>query len=72
MFNKIKQLDSQLTELYSSVGIQDIVVGMPHRGRLNLLTGLMKYPTAEMFSKVAILCAFLSKPWISFSIFLVF
>ena len=52
MFNKIKQLDSQLTELYSSVGIQDIIVGMPHRGRLNLLTGLMKYPTAEMFSKV--------------------
>lgn len=25
-------------------GVTDIVVGMPHRGRLNLLTGLLKFP----------------------------
>uniref|UniRef100_A0A674MQW1 2-oxoadipate dehydrogenase complex component E1 n=1 Tax=Takifugu rubripes TaxID=31033 RepID=A0A674MQW1_TAKRU len=25
-------------------GVTDIVIGMPHRGRLNLLTGLLKFP----------------------------
>lgn len=25
-------------------GVADIVIGMPHRGRLNLLTGLLKFP----------------------------
>uniref|UniRef100_A0A8C2Z086 2-oxoadipate dehydrogenase complex component E1 n=1 Tax=Cyclopterus lumpus TaxID=8103 RepID=A0A8C2Z086_CYCLU len=25
-------------------GVTDIIIGMPHRGRLNLLTGLMKFP----------------------------
>lgn len=32
--------------------IQELVLGMPHRGRLNLLTGLLKYPAAQMFSKM--------------------
>lgn len=32
--------------------IQELVLGMPHRGRLNLLTGLLKYPAVQMFSKV--------------------
>uniref|UniRef100_A0A665WA89 2-oxoadipate dehydrogenase complex component E1 n=1 Tax=Echeneis naucrates TaxID=173247 RepID=A0A665WA89_ECHNA len=26
-------------------GVTDIVIGMPHRGRLNLLTGLLKFPS---------------------------
>jgi len=32
--------------------IQELVLGMPHRGRLNLLTGLLKYPAAQMFNKM--------------------
>uniref|UniRef100_A0A668A8D3 2-oxoadipate dehydrogenase complex component E1 n=1 Tax=Myripristis murdjan TaxID=586833 RepID=A0A668A8D3_9TELE len=34
-------------ELFSHAaqrGVTDIVIGMPHRGRLNLLTGLLKFP----------------------------
>jgi 2-oxoglutarate dehydrogenase complex dehydrogenase (E1) component-like enzyme len=27
----------------SQGGVTDVVIGMPHRGRLNLLTGLLKY-----------------------------
>ncbi|KAM4554272.1 2-oxoadipate dehydrogenase complex component E1 [Fundulus diaphanus] len=33
-------------------GVTDIVVGMPHRGRLNLLTGLLKFPPELMFRKM--------------------
>ncbi len=29
-----------------------VVVGMPHRGRLNLLTGLLKYPLPALFHKM--------------------
>lgn len=36
----------------SSVGVEQIVLGMPHRGRLNLLTGLLKYPPRDLFWKV--------------------
>lgn len=32
--------------------IQELVVGMPHRGRLNLLTDLLKYPATQMFNKM--------------------
>ena len=32
--------------------IQELVLGMPHRGRLNLLTGLLEYPAAQLFHKV--------------------
>ncbi|XP_072768008.1 2-oxoadipate dehydrogenase complex component E1 [Nerophis lumbriciformis] len=33
-------------------GITDVVIGMPHRGRLNLLTGLLKFPPELMFRKM--------------------
>lgn len=33
-------------------GVSDIVLGMPHRGRLNLLTGLLKYPARALFHKL--------------------
>lgn len=36
-----------------SHGITDIIIGMPHRGRLNLLTGLLKFPPALMFQKMS-------------------
>ncbi len=32
-------------------GVNDVILGMPHRGRLNLLTGLLKFPPAAMFNK---------------------
>lgn len=31
-------------------GVTDIVIGMPHRGRLNLLTGLLKFPPEVNYS----------------------
>ncbi|CAH0552068.1 unnamed protein product [Brassicogethes aeneus] len=32
--------------------IEQVVLGMPHRGRLNLLTCLLNFPPARMFSKI--------------------
>ncbi len=34
----------------SEVGVEEIVIGMPHRGRMNVLTTVMGKPYAEMFS----------------------
>ncbi|XP_075945450.1 2-oxoadipate dehydrogenase complex component E1 [Anarhichas minor] len=36
----------------SHSGVTDIIIGMPHRGRLNLLTGLLKLPPELMFRKM--------------------
>lgn len=33
-------------------GVTDVVIGMPHRGRLNLLTGLLQFPPELMFRKM--------------------
>ena len=33
-------------------GIQEVVIGMPHRGRLNLLTGFLRYSKETFFHKV--------------------
>ncbi|KAJ3272834.1 putative 2-oxoglutarate dehydrogenase E1 component DHKTD1, mitochondrial, partial [Blyttiomyces sp. JEL0837] len=33
-------------------GVRDIILGMPHRGRLNLLTDLLKYNPQALFHKV--------------------
>ncbi|XP_043570084.1 probable 2-oxoglutarate dehydrogenase E1 component DHKTD1, mitochondrial isoform X1 [Chiloscyllium plagiosum] len=33
-------------------GVADVVLGMPHRGRLNLLTGLLQFPPELMFRKM--------------------
>ena len=35
-----------------SAGVQHIVLAMPHRGRLNLLTGLLKMSPASLFHKI--------------------
>lgn len=43
-------------ELFSSSGgrgYKDIVLGMPHRGRLNLLTGLLGLKSEALFYKVS-------------------
>lgn len=34
----------ELLKLSAYGGITDIIIGMPHRGRLNLLTGLLQLP----------------------------
>ncbi|KAI8505674.1 putative 2-oxoglutarate dehydrogenase E1 component DHKTD1, mitochondrial, partial [Branchiostoma belcheri] len=33
-------------------GIQDVVLGMPHRGRLNLLAGMLNFPPELLFRKM--------------------
>ncbi|OQR77890.1 putative 2-oxoglutarate dehydrogenase E1 component DHKTD1 [Tropilaelaps mercedesae] len=33
-------------------GITDIMIAIPHRGRLNLLTGLLQFPTETVFRKM--------------------
>ncbi|KAG0948157.1 hypothetical protein G6F57_001855 [Rhizopus arrhizus] len=42
----------RLFELSAVNGVQDIVIGMPHRGRLNLLCDLLEYPYAALFHKM--------------------
>ncbi|XP_074534421.1 2-oxoadipate dehydrogenase complex component E1 [Halichoeres trimaculatus] len=37
---------------FAQSGVTDIVIGMPHRGRLNLLTGLLQFPPELMFRKM--------------------
>lgn len=34
----------ELFRLVSYSGVTDVIMGMPHRGRLNLLTGLLQFP----------------------------
>lgn len=33
-------------------GVEQVVLGMPHRGRLNMLVGLLDYPARALFAKV--------------------
>uniref|UniRef100_T1IGW9 Transketolase-like pyrimidine-binding domain-containing protein n=1 Tax=Strigamia maritima TaxID=126957 RepID=T1IGW9_STRMM len=33
-------------------GIEHVILGMAHRGRLNLLTGMLQFPPVEMFQKM--------------------
>ncbi|KAJ7695948.1 dehydrogenase E1 and transketolase domain-containing protein 1 [Mycena rosella] len=44
-------LDS-LFSAAAQAGISSIIIGMPHRGRLNLLTDLLKYPATALFHKI--------------------
>ncbi|KAJ7095767.1 Transketolase, pyrimidine binding domain-containing protein [Mycena belliarum] len=36
----------------AKAGISSIIIGMPHRGRLNLLTDLLQYPNTALFHKI--------------------
>ncbi|VDB88235.1 unnamed protein product [Peniophora sp. CBMAI 1063] len=47
----IPALDTLFAEA-ASAGIQTISLAMPHRGRLNLLTGLLKFDPAALFAKI--------------------
>eukprot|EP01130_Rhizamoeba_saxonica_P018189 TRINITY_DN9025_c0_g1_i1.p1 TRINITY_DN9025_c0_g1~~TRINITY_DN9025_c0_g1_i1.p1 ORF type:complete len:904 (+),score=227.55 TRINITY_DN9025_c0_g1_i1:30-2741(+) len=43
----------QIFETAAKNGISDVVIGMPHRGRLNTLSNLLKYPESNLFSKIS-------------------
>lgn len=42
----------RLFQLSAETGVSDVVIGMPHRGRLNLLCDLLEYPYAGLFHKM--------------------
>ena len=41
----------QILKRGAQLGIEDIVIGMPHRGRLNVLTSIMRKPYINMFAE---------------------
>jgi len=41
--------------LCCSANIDDVLIGIAHRGRLNLLVCLLKFPPVVMFQKVSLL-----------------
>jgi probable 2-oxoglutarate dehydrogenase E1 component DHKTD1 len=47
----IPALDALFHEL-NHHGVTDVVIGMPHRGRLNVLTGLLNFPPRAIFHKI--------------------
>ena len=42
-----------------STSVSDVLIGMPHRGRLNVLVGLLHYSPAALFHKVCCIHALL-------------
>ncbi|KAL3287363.1 hypothetical protein HHI36_001837 [Cryptolaemus montrouzieri] len=42
----------ELFEFSAQEGIKEIVAALPHRGRLNLLTGLLDYPPEQIFLRL--------------------
>jgi len=42
----------QLFRSAAGSGIEDISIGMPHRGRLNMMTILLQYPSVAIFNKL--------------------
>uniref|UniRef100_A0A8C0ZMX8 2-oxoadipate dehydrogenase complex component E1 n=1 Tax=Castor canadensis TaxID=51338 RepID=A0A8C0ZMX8_CASCN len=42
----------ELLKMSAYSGITDVIIGMPHRGRLNLLAGLLQLPPELMFRKM--------------------
>ncbi|TAE82818.1 MAG: 2-oxoglutarate dehydrogenase E1 component [Alphaproteobacteria bacterium] len=40
----------EVIHVASRLGVEEVIVGMPHRGRMNVLTNIMKKPYVEMFS----------------------
>ena len=49
-------LFDQLMDNCSGHGIKEVVIGMPHRGRLNLLLGLLQFSNETFFHKVCDAC----------------
>jgi probable 2-oxoglutarate dehydrogenase E1 component DHKTD1 len=34
------------------LGVEEIIMGMPHRGRLNVLCNLLEYPYGDLVRKI--------------------
>lgn len=51
---------TELFKMCARDGVEQIIVGMPHRGRLNFLTGLLHFPPAMIFKKLQGLAEFSS------------
>lgn len=49
---------TDISSCFSSGGVTELVIGMPHRGRLNLLTGLLELPPELLFRKLVGLSEF--------------
>ncbi|RZC41620.1 2-oxoglutarate dehydrogenase E1 component DHKTD1 -like protein, mitochondrial, partial [Asbolus verrucosus] len=43
---------SEFLQLVAKEDLEQLVIAMPHRGRLNLLTGMLNFPPVRMFSKL--------------------
>lgn len=43
---------SEFFQLASEDTVEQIVMCSPHRGRLNLLTGMLNFPPSKMFAKL--------------------
>lgn len=41
-----------LFNISAQAGVEHLILGMPHRGRLNLLTDLLQYPARALFHKI--------------------
>ncbi len=41
----------EILEKGSELGIREVIIGMPHRGRLNVLGNILKKPTRQIFSE---------------------
>jgi 2-oxoglutarate dehydrogenase E1 component len=41
----------QILKRGSQLGLREVVIGMPHRGRLNVLTNFMKKPFSQLFAE---------------------
>ncbi|XP_043944247.1 probable 2-oxoglutarate dehydrogenase E1 component DHKTD1, mitochondrial [Protopterus annectens] len=48
----------ELLQMLVFSGASDVIIGIPHRGRLNLLTGLLHFPPELMFRKMTGLSEF--------------
>lgn len=51
----------EMIKLASEENIKDLILAMPHRGRLNLLTGMLNFKPEQMFAKLKGLPDFPSK-----------
>ncbi|XP_037082513.1 LOW QUALITY PROTEIN: probable 2-oxoglutarate dehydrogenase E1 component DHKTD1, mitochondrial [Pollicipes pollicipes] len=49
---------AELLMLAARADLREVVMGMAHRGRLNLLTDLLQYPPVQMFQKMRGMCEF--------------
>ena len=41
-----------ISNFFFADGFEDVIIGMTHRGRLNLLTGMLQFPPVAMFRKM--------------------